>query len=523
MNIDSPLQQEIINLTALIKTVPSSIYWKDRQSIYRGCSDFALRTLGLNSENDILGKTDFELPWREIAPHIKLLNDEVIETLASIETEALFTLPNGKKITLLVRQSPLLDKKNNVIGLIGNWTDITFQKNIEVVLQKTEQKTQLDMMKVEKRIQATIDTIAGNHWWKDKEGRYLGCNKVAANAWGLESPDEVIGKTDYELPWANTATALIAHDKEVMETGKTVKREEMVATKEGKPLIFLVTKTPLRDSDGSIIGTIGTSVDITEMKEMQRSLKVAKEQAELSDRLKTEFIRNMEHDFRTPFSGIWGIANLLEHAEEDETKKEYFTDIKTCAKELLDYFTDILSYSKIEKGFFPVTDKKFNLANLIDKIIVVEKLAAKNKQLEISAHLDQKLPKVLIGDSYRFYQILINLMSNAIKFTEEGHVKLLARLINPVEDKTIIVRFTVEDTGVGIPQDKIDDLYDRFNRLNPSNQGIYKGMGLGLKIVRQLVDELGGEIDVQSHPGKGTQFHCSFPFKLPLTDDFANE
>ena len=515
MYIDNKSQPEIVNLTALIKTVPSGIYWKDPKGIYRGCNNFALNMLGLSDEKDILGKTDCELPWKAMAPHMTLLDNQVIETHASLETETLLTLPSGKKITLLVRQSPLVDEKNDPIGIVGSLTDITTQKNTEAALQKTEQKTQLDMMKVEKRIQAIIDTIAGNHWWKDKEGRYLGCNRVAANIWGLESPEDVIGKTDYELPWANTANALIAHDKEVMETGKTLKREEMVATKEGKPLIFLVTKTPLRDCDSSIIGTIGTSVDITEMKEMQRSLKAAKEQAELSDKLKTEFIRNMEHDFRTPFSGIWGIANMLESAEEDKTKKEYFSDIKTCAKELLDYFTDILSYSKIEKGFFPVRDKKFNIENLIDKIIVVEKLAAKNKHLEISAFLDQKLPKVLIGDSDRCYQILINLVSNAIKFTDEGYVKLWARLINPVENKDIIVRFTVEDTGVGIPQDKIDYLYDRFNRLNPSNQGIYKGMGLGLKIVRQLVNELGGEIDVQSHPVKAHNFIAHFLLNYP--------
>ena len=183
---------------------------------------------------------------------------------------------------------------------------------------------------------------------------------------------------------------------------------------------MLVIKAPLRDYDGSIIGTIGSSTDITEIKHMEERLKKSKEKLELSDKLKTQFIMNMEHDFRTPFSGIWGLADMLQREETDSTKKEYLGYILDCTQELMDYFTEILDYSKLQRGWLSVQDKKFNVRNLVERIVKVENPAIKNKKLNMIMHVDQDIPSILRGDDHRLFQILINLVSNAIKFTHEG-------------------------------------------------------------------------------------------------------
>lgn len=517
MNTKIKLPQEIADLGRIVQLIPNAIYLKDINGVYVGCNSLFLSLLRLQNQTALVGKTDFDMFWKKQAKKMQDSDDKVLKIGLSVEAEECFDLSNGEKILVLVRKAPLRNSQSQIIGLVATLMDLSEQKKLEAMLEKNKQKAEIAQIKIEQRLQAMINTIAGNHWWKDKEGRYLGCNQIAADAWGLNSPEEIVGKTDYELPWSVNAGNLIAHDKIVMETGKTLTKEELVTTKNGLPLTFLVTKAPLRDHDNKIIGTIGTSVDITEMKQLQKSLEEAKEHAEWLNNMKMQFIRNMEHDFRTPFSGILGLSELLREGETDATKKEYLDDIIVCINELMEYCTQILYYSEIEAGSFGLQDKKFDLIELIDKVVSVERPAIKNKNLMLLVDLDKNLPKLLRGDNRRIYQILINLISNAVKFTHEGHVKLIVRLLDKdPKNKHIIICFTIEDTGIGIPSDKINLLYEKFNRLTPSNKGFYKGMGLGLKIVKQFVEEMNGEIDIESQEGEGTRFHCTFPLKIPL-------
>lgn len=371
-------------------------------------------------------------------------------------------------------------------------------------------------IRIDHRIQSIIDNIAANHWWKDKQGRYLGCSTAVAKLLGLNSPTDVIGKSDHELPWSATADYLTLHDNWVMEEGKTLKREETIATTTGENLVFMVVKAPLRDDDGRIIGTIGTSVDITEIKQIQQSLKQAKEKAEESDKLKTEFIKNMEHDIRTPFSGIVGMATHLLKLETDELKKEYLGDIVDCSRELLNYCNYVLDFSKIESGELPILEKKFSLLDLLNSIRQLEIPASKIKNIQLKTEYDEKIPPIMIGDKYRISRILINLASNAIKFTEFGEILIAIKLAKQISQREIIIQCIIKDTGVGIPEEKQQFIFEKFTRISPSNKGKYKGIGLGLRIVKQFVHEIEGEIDVQSQAEKGTEFICTIPLKLPL-------
>jgi two-component system, OmpR family, aerobic respiration control sensor histidine kinase ArcB len=232
----------------------------------------------------------------------------------------------------------------------------------------------------------------------------------------------------------------------------------------------------------------------------------------------------MEHDIRTPFVGVYGMINLLAERETDSEKKSILSDVSLCAKELLDYCDSILDFSKIEAQSFPVVAKAFNLKKLVDSVMTIESIAAKHKKLNFSLNYDNELPPVVIGDPYRLKRILINLISNAIKFTKEGFVRLSASVSRQIpETRNLIVNFSVSDSGIGIPKDKKELIYERFTRVVPSNKGLYKGQGLGLRIVKQFVDELDGDIHLKSEVGEGSTFTIFLALKIPLSDEIIDE
>jgi signal transduction histidine kinase len=251
-------------------------------------------------------------------------------------------------------------------------------------------------------------------------------------------------------------------------------------------------------------------------------LRQAKELAEQANLIKTEFMRNMEHDIRTPFNGVLALTNCLRDIEEDVAKKEHLNNIAESAQELLDYCNSILDFSKIDLGMLAVVQKKFAFKNLIDSIIKMELPAARCKNLALKLNCAFNIPPILIGDHYRLKRILINLISNAIKFTSIGFVELNISVLRQ-STKAVLLRFIIADTGTGIAEESQEYIFEKFSRLILSNKGTYKGIGLGLRIVKQFMLEMGGEIDLLSTLGEGTKFICTIPLDLPLTDDFVTE
>lgn len=274
---------------------------------------------------------------------------------------------------------------------------------------------------------------------------------------------------------------------------------------------------PIFDETNRCCGVTGVAIDVTREKQSEEVLRKAKE--EYFNQLKTQFVRNMEHDVRTPFNGIWGLSSYLWERETDAEKKELLSDITHSAKELLDYCNDILDFSRIELGNLPVLEKKINVKQLISSIMMMEVPAAKIKKINLTVNYSDSIPTILLGDPHRLQSTLINLVSNAIKFTKKGSVELAIELAKQPENRQIILKFIVKDTGIGIPAEMQDFIYEKFTRLNASNRGNYKGAGLGLRIVKQFVEEMNGEIELQSELGVGSTFICMIPFKLPLIPD----
>jgi two-component system aerobic respiration control sensor histidine kinase ArcB len=349
--------------------------------------------------------------------------------------------------------------------------------------------------------------------WKDLNHIFLGCNANFAKFVDLNSPHEIIGKTDYDLNWQANGTTpdfIQAKDQDVIRGEQVVNLEQKLVRPDGRTMILLTNKVPLFDNKNHIVGILVLATDITQRKY----------QEELKDR----FIRNMEHDIRTPFNGIYGLSTFLVSQEPDLQKKSMLQDIANCAKELLEYCNDILQFSQIERGLFPVKEKAFNLKQLVQQIITMELPAAMNKNIDLVFHYEDQLSELILSDSYRIRTILLNLVSNAIKFTPSGNVDVsigIAQVIK--QNRDLIIQLIVKDSGAGISEQVLDFIYEKFTTETPSNKTPYKGQGLGLRVVKQFVSELEGDIHHQTRQSQGSMFTVLLPIKIPLSNDLFDE
>ncbi|AUH74040.1 PAS domain-containing sensor histidine kinase [Legionella sainthelensi] len=495
-------------LSNIIKTLPGSIYWKDKEGRYLGCNDTMLEMVGMKS---VIGKTDFDMPWVESAETIRNNDLRVMALNSALEMEETATLADGQQVTVLTKKTPLRDAQGNVIGIIGVSLNITHRKQREERLLSNQENTQSTLENI-------IAHMPGHVYWKDKNGIYQGCNNRQAQSAGLQFGYEVIGKTDFDLPWEKEQAELIRkNDRQIMETGETEVIEEIIQVK-GKDAIFLSHKLPIRNKSGEIIGVLGMSVDITERKKIEAELNIAKEKAETANRAKTEFLENMRHDIRTPLTGIVGFSDIIKEEAQNPRLKEYADNLVASSHALLDFMDEVLEAIHVSSGEIPKVKKKFELQNILQHLIDLNKAKAFSKRLSLSLDFDKNIPKYLIGDNIRIHRIILELLTNSLNFTDYGFVKLTA-LLAKQEGREVILKFIVEDTGIGIPQDKQQEIFLQFKKLTPSYKGIYTGAGLGLAVIKQFVDELDGEIYVKSTVSKGTIFTCIIPLKVALLED----
>ncbi|WP_131795062.1 PAS domain-containing sensor histidine kinase [Fluoribacter gormanii] len=495
-------------LASIFKGLPGNIYWKDKNGVYLGCNDNMLKMTGMKS---IIGKTDFEMPWAASAETIRNNDLKVMALNSSLELEEAGTIANGQQVVVLTRKTPLRDDKGNVIGIVGVSLNITKRKKQEADLRSSQEKTQSTLENI-------LAHMPGHVYWKDKNGVYLGCNNRQAQNLGFQFGYEIVGKTDFDLPWGeNQAELLRQNDLHIMQTGETEIIEEK-AQIDGKKAIVLSHKSPMRNKKGEITGVLGISIDITDRKKIEAELNIAKEKAEAASLAKTEFLENMRHDIRTPLTGIVGFADLIKFEAQSPRIKEYADNLVASSHALLDFMDDVLEAIHVSSGEVPKVRKKFVLQKVAQHIIDLNRAKAFAKHLDLSLNFDANIPKYLIGDPVRIHRILLELIANSLNFTDAGFVRLTAKLAKQ-ENREVILKFIVDDSGIGIPKDKQQEIFLQFKRLTPSYKGIYKGAGLGLAVIKQFIDELDGEIYVESTVAKGTTFTCIIPLKTALLED----
>ena len=356
----------------------------------------------------------------------------------------------------------------------------------------------------EERYRAFMNNIPAIALIKDNQGRILYINEPMARIYNINLED-VRGKHLADWIPEEIARRIRAHDQEVISSKRALTFEEVVPTPDGVPHHWLAFRFPIKGPGGELlVGTVG--VDITDRKLAEAALNDAKELAEAASRAKSEFLANMSHEIRTPLNGVVGMTDLALGTDLTSEQREYLDTVKISADSLLTVINDILDFSKIEAGKIDLEMIDFNVRDHLEATLKTLAFRGDEKGLELLCEVAPEVPEMARGDSNRLRQIIVNLVGNAIKFTDAGEVALKVG-VDAVEGGDRILHFVVSDTGVGIPPEKQKLIFEPFSQADSSTTRKYGGTGLGLTISARLVAMMGGMMWVESEMGRGSQFH----------------
>ncbi len=402
----------------------------------------------------------------------------------------------------------MLFEKDRILGFQCMVRDITEKKMIEEELGKSELKRKEN----EFRLSSIIENTTALIFIKDLQGRYIMVNKRFKKVFGL-TDEMVINKTDYDFNSAERADHYKRLDEEVIKTLTAIESEELIETTEGKMHLLLV-KFPLLDDKQQAFGISGIATDITERTESRLQLESALKKAEEAKELQEQFLANMSHEIRTPMNGIHGMTTLLLETPLNNEQKEFASMIKRSLNNLTAIVNDILDISNIKAGKLTLEKIPFQVHDQLEVIRNQFAHEVARKKLSFDLRIDRDVPASIVGDPYRLKQALVSLVGNAVKFTHKGRVNVHVS-IKEKTAKTVSLTFRVQDTGIGIPEDKLQTIFKSFAQATMDISRGYGGAGLGLAISKGLVEILGGDISAQSEVGTGSEFSFTIPYELP--------
>jgi len=368
-------------------------------------------------------------------------------------------------------------------------------------------------------LQTVADNIPDSIFAKDRNGRYLFANRGFAQSHGLDSPAAVLGKTPFELFPEERAASWHADDLVVLQGGQpSMERVRSTVDAQGNGKWILMTKVQLIDKEGAVIGVVGLHRDITRQKQTEENLKKAKDAAEAANRAKSEFLANMSHEIRTPMNGIIGMTELALGTKLTGEQQEFLVMVKTSADSLLRVINDVLDFSKIEAGKLELDATAFDLREGLEETIRSFGVSAGQKGVELVCDIRSDVPQIILADPIRLRQVVVNLLGNAVKFTDQGEVVLQVES-TLLTGGAVELHFAIRDTGIGVPKEKQELIFESFAQADSSSKRKYGGTGLGLTISSRLVSMMGGKIWLESEPGQGSTFHftvrCEIPPKAP--------
>ncbi|MBF0460120.1 MAG: response regulator [Magnetococcales bacterium] len=377
------------------------------------------------------------------------------------------------------------------------------------------EEVQAIMAQSEERVRLILGSVNEGIWGLDTEGRTTFVNPAAARMLRYTEAELMAAAMHALVHYAYAdGTPYPREQCHMYQTARdgVMRRvdDEVFWRKDGSSFPVEYDTTPVR-KEGKLLGTVAVFRDITKRKQTEAALRLAKEVAEEATQAKSAFLANMSHEIRTPMNALIGMAHLVLQTDLDARQRSYIEKMAGAAKNLLGIINDILDFSKIEAGKMPFEQTDFYLEDVLEHLADLSVIKAQDQGLELLFDMGAEVPTALVGDGLRLGQVLINLVNNAIKFTEQGEVTVGIHLLAD-EPETVQLRFVVKDTGIGLTPDQCDTLFGAFTQADASTTRKYGGTGLGLTISKRLVEQMGGAIGVESVPGQGSTFYFTARF-----------
>jgi len=491
---EDALKESELFYHSLVESIPQNLYRKDQKGRFTFANKRFCESIGKPLEA-ILGKTDFDLFPEDLARKYQQDDEKIMRTGETFETVEAHHRAQGQKSYVHVVKSPIVNFEREILGTQGIFWDVTDRK-----------QTEEDLAYERELLRSFLDNVPDSVYFKDVKSRFIRCSQAMARMFQCENADAAIGKTDFDFFTEEHARQAFEDEQRIILTGQPLLgKVERETWPDGRVTYVISSKMPFRNKDGAIIGTIGISKDITELKKAEAELELARDAALESTRLKSEFLANMSHEIRTPMNAIIGMAGLLIETPLDDEQKDFADTIRSSADALLTVINDILDFSKIEAGKLRFEQIGFDLVEMVESAVDLVAPRAQAKDLELALWLQPDLKATLVGDPGRIRQVLLNLMTNAVKFTEQGEILVKVTLEDQTETHARI-RFSVVDTGIGINAQALPLIFQAFIQADGSMTRKYGGTGLGLAISKQLVEMMGGQIGVDSALDKGSTF-----------------
>jgi len=546
------LQRERDLLRTLMDNIPDLVFVKDCDGKFLAVNAALRKAIGVETDEEIIGKDDRDFWSEELAEHYRSDDRQVTESgVPLIDREEQIGKEDDEETWLLTTKVPVRDPDGTVIGLVGIGRNITKRKLAEKETQRQTLEARLlyestalagQTSSFTEALQGCTDLVCNLTGWPighvylpDEEGQELCSTRI----WQQSSDERFLQfkqiteqtrfKSGVGLPgriWEHRTSKWIKNVQVDSNFPRATTCSECgIQGALGFPILiedevvaifefYSYEEFEIDDQLLRILHTVGEQIGrVVKRRRSREALQVAKEAADSANRAKSDFLANMSHEIRTPMNAVIGMSELMLDGKLEPTHREYARMIHESGESLLGIINDILDFSKIESGKFNLEAVPFSLQDSLGDTMKSLSERAHRKQLELAFQIDSDVPDHLIGDRGRVRQILLNLVGNAIKFTETGEVVVNTRVVSLTEDDAVL-QFSVRDTGVGIPDDRLEHIFDAFEQADSSTTRRFGGTGLGLAIASRIVNLMHGRIWVESLSERGSTFYFTARFGL---------